>query len=204
MEMFNILLNMSEVVYYEYFPRFFPDKFPEVLAEVKDRCKKYEWERNNKIYLSNRASCVYSELDDTSLTTPIYGRFTTYDWNDTIINELRLALEEKLDSTFDYSLVHIYETGKDSINYHRDIEALNSTIASVSFGAARKFRLRKIGERKGYEKEFRLVSGDLFVMWGPGKCGNEKGCQRVYMHSVPIEKKVKLPRINLTFRQWEE
>jgi len=193
---------MSKPVYYEYFPRFFSDKYPEVFREIKDKCRRYEWSRDDKVYLSRRASCIYSYSGDSQDTG--YGSIDTYSWDGSVINELRLALEDRLDCCFDYVLAHIYETGEDYISPHFDNEALNSTIASVSFGAARKFRMRKITETKGWEKEFRLVSGDMIVMWGPGKCGDNLGCQRVYKHYVPKETRVKLPRINLTFRQWEE
>ena len=97
--------------------------------------------------------------------------------------------------TYDYVLVHIYYSGKGSIAYHNDSEAMNSSIASVSFGSTRKFRFRKIGKTKGWDHEFRLGSGDLFMMY--------KGCQSKYMHSVPIERSVKSQRINLTFRKYE-
>jgi len=194
---------MTAIRYYDYFPRFFSDLFPDVYAEVRDKCIRYEWNKDGKIFLSKRASCVFTS-DTTESENTGYGSLKSYDWNESeIMQYLKTKIESKLDCEFDYVLVHIYETGKDCINYHNDSEALNSTIASISFGAARKFRLRKIGEYKGWEKEFRLVSGDMIVMWGPGRCGDELGCQRVYMHSVPKESTVKLPRINLTFRQYE-
>jgi len=127
---------------------------------------------------------VYTRAQDTG-----YGKLATYSWDGTIIDALRPDLEKKLDFRFDYVLVHIYETGEDHISPHFDSGALNSSIASVSFGAARKFRLRKMEETKGWEKEFRLVSGDVIVMWGPGKCGDALGCQRIYKHYAPKESK---------------
>ena len=195
--------------YYDYFPRFFPDLFPQVYAEVKDKCTRYEWGRDEKTFVSKRASCMFaSSREDDAVhrgDETGYGSLQTYDWHDSeVIQHIKAKIEAEVECIFDYVLVHIYETGKDCINYHSDREALNSTIASVSFGAARKFRLRKIGERKGWEKEFRLVSGDMVIMWGPGRCGDALGCQRVYMHSVPKESTVKFPRINLTFRQCEK
>ena len=186
---------MSAPVYYEYFPRFFRDRFHEVYAEVKDKCTRYRTESNGRSYTSPRASCVFSDLEGDST----YGNLTTYEWKKApTILKIREKLEEKLGCAFDYVLAHIYETGKSSIAWHQDREALDSTIASVSFGAARKFRLRKMGEHH-WEKEFRLVSGDLVVMWGPGE-KNELGCQRVYKHCVPKESTVQFLRINLTFR----
>ena len=84
-----------------------------------------------------------------------------------------------------------------------DSEALNSTVASVSLGAERKFRIKTQGRKKGWDEEFKLGSGTLLVMHGPNKDNNYTGFQSVYYHTVPVEKKVKGIRINLTFRQLE-
>jgi len=81
------------------------------------------------------------------------------------------------------------------ISWHNDKEALNTPVASISLGATRLFRFRDIKETKGWEYELNLKSGDLVYM--------KEGCQRKYKHAVPVQKKVKDPRINLTFRQFE-
>jgi alkylated DNA repair dioxygenase AlkB len=151
--------------YFEYYPRFFPDLYPDVLKDVRDKCQRYDWERNGKIYTSNRASCIFTDRKERSF----YGdSIKSYPWNESaILQQIREKIASKFDLKFDYVLVHIYEDGRDNINYHFDREALNSNIASVSFGVARKFRFRKIGQNKGYEKEFRLCSGPHIIIKSP-------------------------------------
>ena len=112
-------------------------------------------------------------------------------------------MEQQSKKTYDYVLVHIYDTGDAGISYHRDNEALNSSISSVSLGATRKFRFKKIGRKKGWDSELYLHDGDLVIMHGPDPISGRKSCQNIYLHSVPVEKKVKEPRINLTFREYE-
>jgi len=107
---------------------------------------------------------------------------------------IRDKVEKHTGIKFDYVLFHIYATGKSSIGFHADEEALDSTVVSVSLGATRKFRFKKIGRTKGWDHELHLKSGDVVIM--------HPGCQEVYLHCVPKELKVKIARINLTFRQY--
>jgi alkylated DNA repair dioxygenase AlkB len=111
-----------------------------------------------------------------------------------LIEKIKEELENKLGTYFDYCLAHCYPDGEASIGWHNDKEALETDVVSISFGATRKFRFRKLGETKGYCKEFNLGNGDVLHMLS--------GCQKIYKHSVPVEKTVKTPRINLTFRKY--
>ncbi len=96
----------------------------------------------------------------------------------------------------------MYRNGLDTIGWHNDKEALNTPVVSISLGATRKFRFRKIKDKEGkinkvgYEKELLLKSGDCLFM--------KDSCQKIYKHCVPTEKTVKAPRINLTFRKFDE
>ncbi len=92
----------------------------------------------------------------------------------------------------DYCLVHLYVDGSASINWHNDKEAWRSDVFSISFGATRKFRFRRIHQKSGYLKELLLHSGDLVWM--------KPGCQQKFLHCIPKTLSVKEPRINLTFR----
>jgi alkylated DNA repair dioxygenase AlkB len=80
---------------------------------------------------------------------------------------------------------------KDAASQHSDI-----TIASVSFGAERRFLLRpkeRHQARLGKQPiEYSLGSGSLLVMGG---C-----TQDYWKHAVPKMLRVTEPRINLTFR----
>lgn len=55
----------------------------------------------------------------------------------------------------------------------------------------------------GYDVQYYLNDGDLIVMHGPDSTTGRPSCQQIYKHYVPVEKKVKGPRINLTFRHYE-
>lgn len=118
-----------------------------------------------------------------------------HDWSKSpIIRSIREHFQRKLGVPIDYCLMHLYVDGNVSIGYHSDKEAMNDPVISVSFGATRKFRFRKIGDKRGYDTELLLKSGDVVIM--------KEDCQRHYKHSVPVEKGVKGPRINLTFRRY--
>lgn len=64
-------------------------------------------------------------------------------------------------------------------------------IVSLSFGAERTFRLRRVSDNQVVFCE-RLKSGSLLRM--------KNQCQALYKHEVPAEKTIETPRINLTFR----
>ncbi len=79
------------------------------------------------------------------------------------------------------------------MSWHSDNEKElepNGAIASFSFGAERKFQFKHKGTGKMVETE--LESGSLLVMRGL--------CQTYWLHALPKTKKVRLPRVNLTFR----
>jgi alkylated DNA repair dioxygenase AlkB len=67
----------------------------------------------------------------------------------------------------------------------------NSSIASLSIGAERKFAFK----HKTTKETVNLIleNGSLLEMKGP--------IQQYWWHSLPKTKKVQAPRINLTFRQ---
>jgi alkylated DNA repair dioxygenase AlkB len=149
-----------------------------------------------------RISCTFEKghLNSNKL---YYSQVPRYEWNDapTIIHEICKLVEDYTHEQYDYVLVHIYKDGNSSINYHYDSEALNSSVASVSLGATRKFRLKTKDRKTGWDHEILLNDGDLLWMHGPDPKIGRLSCQQVYLHCVPVEKKVKNPRINLTFRQ---
>lgn len=142
-----------------------------------------------------RLSCKFSDSNfDPSYFS--YNNTSVHLWEKVpIINLIKKGLEETFKiKPFDYCLAHIYPDGNASISWHNDKEALDSLVLSISFGATRKFRFRKIGETKGWDKEYLLNHGDIIIM--------KNGCQRKWIHCVPKEKTVKTSRINLTFRYY--
>lgn len=181
--------------YFTYKPKLIPEKYFNIL---------YEEIKNKVVKNSNRKSCVYNLHDinlDIGYSVPSYKCSEV----PTSLEEIRTLVEKDTNEIYDYVLVHIYEDGKSTINWHFDREALNSTICSVSLGATRKFRFKEKEERKtGWDYEFSLSSGDTIIMHKPSELNNFVGCQNKYYHTVPVESKVKDRRINLTFRQHEK
>ena len=95
---------------------------------------------------------------------------------------------------FTHCLANLYRDGNDSMGWHSDDEkelGQNPVIASISFGAERKFQL-KHKELKDKKMEIPLEHGSLLIMKGE--------TQHYWKHQLPKTKKIDSPRINLTFR----
>jgi alkylated DNA repair dioxygenase AlkB len=108
--------------------------------------------------------------------------------------ELRKVIEERCSKQFNSVLLNYYRDGQDSMGWHSDDEpslGRNPLIASVSFGAERKFMLRH-RQKKSSRQEIVLRHGSLLVMGG--------ALQHHWQHQLPKSKKVREARINLTFR----
>ena len=91
-------------------------------------------------------------------------------------------------------LLNLYNNGNDKMGWHADDEkelGINPTIASVSLGETRRFDI-KHKQNPELHYKFELTSGSLLVMRG--------ALQHHWVHQIPAQKKVKEPRINLTFR----
>lgn len=188
--------------FWEYHPQLIhKDVFANLYPQALILCQGYTNTVYGKVYLAKRVSCYFSNnpasrQNEVSAKSKYfdYSNLPVYDWSASEdISNIKTVIEDKFKTTYDYCLMHIYRDGNDTIGYHRDKEALTTDIASVSLGASRKFRFRKLGQTKSWEEEFVLHNGDVLLM--------KEGCQQNYQHSVPVEKKVKEPRINLTFRK---
>ncbi len=95
---------------------------------------------------------------------------------------------------FNSVLLNYYRDGQDSVSWHADDEdelGQNPIIASLTFGATRKFKFRHKKDHS-IKSEVDLTSGSLVIMAGE--------TQHYWEHSVPKTSKVIGPRINLTFR----
>ena len=117
---------------------------------------------------------------------------TALPWTQQLI-KLKSAVENTLHTQFNSCLLNLYHNGNEGMAWHSDDEKAlgkNCTIASLSFGAARKF-LFKHKTSKQTVPVF-LQSGSLLVMKG--------STQTHWWHRLPKTKKVTTPRINLTFR----
>ncbi len=113
-------------------------------------------------------------------------------WN-AELRELKSLVEHLTGATFNSCLLNLYHDGSEGMAWHSDDErslARHSVIASLSFGAARKFCFKH--KREPLTANVMLEDGSLLVMKG--------STQTHWLHSLPKSRKVTAPRINLTFR----
>jgi alkylated DNA repair dioxygenase AlkB len=110
-----------------------------------------------------------------------------------------LSIEERIEKfvkiKFNSVLINLYRNGKDYVSWHSDDEpelGKNPIIASVSFGATRRFQLRHKSNKDLDTVEIALTHGSLLIMKG--------ATQHFWKHQVPKTSKVLTERINLTFR----
>jgi alkylated DNA repair dioxygenase AlkB len=114
-------------------------------------------------------------------------------WTRELIN-LKQIVENLSNTKFNSCLLNLYHDGNEGMGWHSDDEKSieeNSTIASVSFGAERKFSFKHKQNKKIIS--VLLEHGSLLLM--------KEVTQKNWLHSLPKSKKITLPRINLTFRR---
>lgn len=110
-----------------------------------------------------------------------------------VLDAMRVRLSRTLQIPFNALLVNLYRDGHDCMGWHSDDEkelGEQPTIASVSLGAERVFKIRH--KYKNEQYSIVLQSGSCLIMNGFS--------QRDYQHSLPKQQRLKHPRINLTFR----
>lgn len=109
------------------------------------------------------------------------------------LHELKIICEEKTGESYNSCLLNLYHSGEEGMAWHSDGEKdlkKNGAIASLSFGAERKFGFK----HKTTKETIYLVlaNGSLLVM--------KDTTQTNWLHRLPPTTLVKRPRINLTFR----
>ncbi len=107
--------------------------------------------------------------------------------------ELKEIIEIKTGETFNACLLNLYHDGNEGMAWHSDAEKdlkKEAAIASLSLGAERKFSFKHKKTKQSIS--IVLERGSLLVMKGT--------TQTNWLHALPPTKKVKTPRINLTFR----
>jgi alkylated DNA repair dioxygenase AlkB len=107
--------------------------------------------------------------------------------------ELEQIVEKYAGTKFNSCLLNLYHNGNEGMGWHSDDEEAlgkNNTIASLSFGAERKFSFK----HKQTKQTVSLVleHGSLLIMKG--------ATQSNWLHRLPKSKNITQPRINLTFR----
>jgi alkylated DNA repair dioxygenase AlkB len=115
-------------------------------------------------------------------------------WTPTLLL-IKERVEKVIELNFNSVLINLYRDGNDYVSWHSDDEkelGKNPTIASVSFGATRRFLLRHQLNKDLEIVDLSLNHGSLLIMKG--------STQHFWKHQVPKTAKVKTERINLTFR----
>ncbi len=113
-------------------------------------------------------------------------------WTNELL-DLRKKIKETTGVEFNSCLLNLYHDGSEGVTWHSDGEKSlgdNTTIASISFGAERKFTFKH--KRTKQTISLVLEHGSLLVM--------KDNTQTNWLHSLPTSKKITRPRINLTFR----
>ncbi len=113
-------------------------------------------------------------------------------WSDDL-RELKELTERVSGCTYNSCLLNLYHSGDEGMAWHSDDEKTlqeNGAIASLSLGAERVFRFKH--KQTDEIVSVMLENGSLLMMQG--------ATQTHWRHCLPKTKKVKEPRINLTFR----
>lgn len=117
---------------------------------------------------------------------------TALPWTKELL-ELKAIIETQTGETFNSCLLNLYHDGSEGMAWHSDGEKdlkKGGTIASLSFGATRKFSFKHKETKETIS--INLEHGSLLIMTGK--------TQTNWLHRLPPTKLVKTPRINLTFR----
>lgn len=198
MELFNLeidhtrnLLPKDGVV--NYFGKIFPEEEANNYFELL----------REKIHWKNDEVIIFGKKIVTKRKTAWYGaREFEYTYSKVTrkarlwlpeLLQLKKILEEISGETFNSCLLNLYHSGEEGMGWHSDAEKdlkQDSAIASVSFGAERKFVFKHKDSKEIIS--LNLENGSLLIMKGT--------TQKYWLHRLPPTKKVSEARINLTFR----
>jgi Alkylated DNA repair protein len=110
-----------------------------------------------------------------------------------VLQELRYLVESLSGETYNSCLLNLYHSGDEGMAWHSDGEPdlkKNGAIASVTFGAERKFSFKH--KQSKQRVDILLEHGSLLVM--------KDVTQTYWLHRLPPTRSVTRPRVNLTFR----
>ena len=157
--------------------------------------KNIQWKNDESVifgkhYITRRKTAWYGDGPFNYTYSKI--KRTALPWTNELL-EIKHVVENNESTKFNSCLLNFYHDGDDGMGWHADNEKelkKNSVIASVSLGAERKFSFK---HKKNKEKiDLILGNGSLLVM--------KEQIQHHWIHQLPKSKKIKEPRINLTFR----
>ncbi len=168
-----------------------------------DETRRYYAKLLNDIPWKNDEAVIFGKHIVTARKVAWYGDSTfSYTYSGTTkqalhwtpeLAALKDIVEKHTHTQFNSCLLNLYHDGNEGMAWHSDDEkslGKASTIASVSLGAEREFRLKH--KRKEEKISVLLESGSLLVM--------KDSTQTHWLHCIPKSKKITTPRINLTFR----
>lgn len=154
-----------------------------------------EWKNDEakifgKHYITKRKAAWYGD----SNFSYTYSNTTKHalSWTKELL-ELKHLVQGLTNTKFNSCLLNLYHDGNEGMAWHSDDEkslGKDTTIASMSFGAERKFAFRHKTTKETIA--LNLENGSLLVMAG--------ATQSNWLHRLPPTKKVTEPRVNLTFR----
>ncbi len=161
----------------------------------------------NKIQWENDSIFIYGKQIVTKRKVAWYGNEEyAYTYSKTtkkalpwisVLLEIKEIIENTSGEIFNSCLLNLYHNGDEAMGWHSDDEkelAKNGAIASVSFGAERKFSFK---HKKTKETiSITLENGSMLLMKGE--------IQTYWQHALLKTKKILQPRINLTFRTFKE
>lgn len=167
---------------------------------------KSEWYFNRlleSIEWKNDEAIIFGQLITTKRKVAWYGeRNFKYSYSNitkealawtTELEQLKALVEAKTSETYNSCLLNLYHDGNEGMAWHSDGEKdlkKNGAIASLSFGAERKFAFKHKTTKETVS--LMLEQGSLLVM--------KDETQSHWLHRLPPTKKISKPRINLTFR----
>ena len=172
----------------------FPDKdlLERCVHEIKDLVDEYpEIIISGKAYQQGRFIGFFSNESEYYY---YYNKLSPSKPMTRTLSELLIIVNKMYDSNFNGILINKYKNGNDYIcaNSYNDKNCDLSNVVTISYGATRKFRIRKKNDKK-FKTDFKLVSKSMLQMGG--------NFQQEFTHEIPIEKRVKTERISFTFRK---
>tara|TARA_Y100000748_G_scaffold103710_1_gene86528 strand:- start:792 stop:1415 length:624 start_codon:yes stop_codon:yes gene_type:complete len=176
---------------------YFDSLIPEEKSELflLQLSKNIQWKNDESVifgkhYITRRKTAWYGDRPFNYTYSKI--KRTALPWTNEL-TEIKHIVENNESTRFNSCLLNFYHDGDDGMGWHSDNEKeleKNGVIASVSLGAERKFSFK---HKKNKEKiDLILGNGSLLVM--------KEQIQTHWMHQLPKSKKIREPRINLTFR----
>jgi len=168
----------------------------EIVAHFQDLSNEIVWQQDvvklfGKTYITDRKVAWYAEK-------PFIYRYSGQSkkalaFTQTLM-DIKLRVEKLTGSEYNACLLNFYHNGSEGMGWHSDNEksiSPNSSIASVSLGALRKFKFKH--KTHGHKIDLVLDSGSVLDMRGE--------TQEFWLHALPKNTKLKGERINLTFRK---